>query len=153
MKNRLMSSPFLYHAEGADFKTPLDHLIKSEEGGEQAETLDLGDLKEIPRDAIVRILTVFLPNTNPTQPQYWRTAAAKLCVVAHALHIEPIGSKPLSALAEALGCTRALLSHRAVHLRDFAGLDCNAGRSSRARQVYSDTAKAVWRKRQLNNGA
>ncbi len=145
--NPLMSLLHLYQADGTDFKTPLDHLIEAEEAGEQAETLDLGDLSGIPRDAVAIILRLILPSTNPLTPQFWRTASVRLCTTAAALNIHPIGGIPLSELSKALGCTRAALSYASVNLRDFAKLSHRGGRCDAARDAYSKATREAWIRR------
>ena len=151
MATPLMSLPHLYQADGTDFKTPLDYLIESEEGAEQAETLDLGDLSGIPADAVLAILRLILPSTNPLTPQFWRTAQVRLCVIASALNVHPVGGHPLSDLARAIGCTRAALSYASVNLRDFANLGHRGGRCDAARIAYSEATKAAWTRRKQEN--
>ncbi len=130
----------------ADNRTPVEML--EPENADQSETLDLGGIANIPREAIAIILRCLLPDSeNALSQRYWASATARLCAVCHALGVDPIRQHPLSELATHVGCSRALLSIRCVTLRDFADLSHNAGRSEDARRAYSDRAKAVWKRR------
>ncbi len=131
-----------------DPRLPVDYLEPIDEN--QSETLDLGGIANIPREAIAIILRCLLPDSqNPCSRRYWESAVARLCATCHALAIDPIRQHPLSELATHVGCSRALLSIRCVTLRDFASLGHSAGRSEDARKAYSNRAKAVWKRREI----
>jgi hypothetical protein len=53
------------------------------------------------------------------------------------LKVEGVGDKTLDHIATRVGCTRALLSHFAVRIRDHAKLDHRGGKSDQARQKLS----------------
>ena len=68
---------------------------------------------------------------------------ARLIAVAHALHIPGIGERSLTGIAEEIGVTKALLSHYATQVRDFAKLDHAAGKSLEGREAYREAQ--LWR--------
>lgn len=83
-------------------------------------------------EAIGALLAVVVaPDSQQTTVQ---SALCRTVALAHVLHAPGIGEKSLTELAQALGVTRALLSSYCVRLRDFAGLDCRAGRRATARE-------------------
>jgi hypothetical protein len=130
-----------------DHKTPLDHLLEAEEL-EDHDTLDLAGLRGIPADALKVFVMFLLPtDTKPTTPAYWKQACKRLCALSYAIGIEEVRQHPLSKIASAIPCTRAMLSLLAVELRDFADLDHRAGRSDAARETYSTRARQVWNNR------
>jgi hypothetical protein len=130
-----------------DSRTPLDDLIEAEEH-EEAEQLDLAGLRGIPVDALAIMLRFLLPtDTKPTSPGYWRQVTKRAAALAYSLGIEEVRQHPLSRIAPAIPCTRAMLSLLCVELRDFASLDHRAGRSDAARETYSTRARQVWNHR------
>jgi hypothetical protein len=130
-----------------DFRTPLDDLIEAEEL-EDHDTLDLAGLRGIPVDAL-RVFVLFLlpSDSKPTSPGYWRQVTKRAAALAYSLGIEEVRKFPLSKIAPAIPCTRAMLSLLCVELRDFASLDHRAGRSDAARETYSTRARQVWNHR------
>lgn len=130
-----------------DPRTPLAALIEAEE--ERAgETLDLAGLRGIPVDALKVFVMFLLPtDTKPTSAGYWRQVTKRAAALAYSLGIEEVRKFPLSQIAPAIGCSRAMLSLLAVELRDFASLDHRAGRSDAARETYSTRARQVWNNR------
>ena len=130
-----------------DSRTPLDDLIEAEEL-EEAEQLDLAGIHGVPIDAL-RILVMFLlpSDSKPTSPGYWRQVTKRAAALAYALGLPEVRQHPLSKIAPAIPCTRAMLSLLAVELRDFANLDHRAGRSDAARETYSTRARQVWNHR------
>ncbi len=130
-----------------DHRTPLDDLIEAEEQ-EDDDCLDLAGLRGIPVDAL-KVFVMFLlpPNSKPTSASYWPKVTKRIAALAYALGIEEVRKFPLSKIAPAIPCTRAMLSLLCVELRDFASLDCRAGRSDASREVYSQRAQAVWNRR------
>lgn len=129
-----------------DNRDPLAALLEAEEE-QDGESLNLAGIAAIPADALLVLLQFMLPNGKPTSPTYWSQAAKRLCALSYALGLEEVRKFPLSKLAPALGCSRAMLSLLCCELRDFANLDHRAGRSDEARQVYSARARAVWNAR------
>jgi hypothetical protein len=130
-----------------DHRTPLDDLIEAEEH-EEAEQLDIAGIRGIPVDAL-RVFVLFLlpSDSKPTSPGYWRQVTKRAAALAYSLGIEEVRKFPLSQIAPAIGCSRAMLSLLAVELRDFAQLDHRAGRSDAARETYSTRARQVWNNR------
>ena len=139
MGSDYLSAVAIEHRTAVDFLEPEDR--------EQSETLDFTDLAAGPRDALAVFLRLILPATTPLNRGYWQNASCRLAALAHCLHVDPIGGHSLTQLAEAIGCTRSLLSLRATAIRDLGGLDAAAGRSTAARQAYSDRARSVWARR------
>jgi hypothetical protein len=130
-----------------DYRTPLDDLIEAEEQ-EDHDTLDLAGLRGIPVDALKTLVLFLLPtDSKPTSASYWPKALKRLCALSYALGVEEVRKFPLSKIAPALGCSRAMLSLLCCELRDFANLDHRAGKSDEARQTYSTRARAVWNAR------
>lgn len=128
-------------------ETPLDQLIAAEEQ-EDPDTLDLAGLRGIPADALKTLVLFLLPtDSKPTSASYWPKALKRLCALSYALGVEEVRKFPLSQIAPALGCSRAMLSLLCCELRDFANLDHRAGRSDASREVYSQRARAVWNAR------
>jgi hypothetical protein len=133
-------------ARAVDYHDPLTALIEAEEG-DTPDTLDLAGLRGIPTDALAIMLRFILPAGNPTSASYWPKALKRLCALSYALGVEEVRKFPLSKIAPALGCSRAMLSLLCCELRDFASLDCRAGRSDASREVYSQRARQVWNRR------
>jgi len=132
-----------------DPRTPLDDLIEAEEY-EDHERLDLAGLRGIPVDALKVFVMFLLPtDTKPTSPGYWRQVTKRAAALAYALGLPEVRRHPLSKIAPAVGCTRAMLSLLCVELRDFASLDHRAGRSDAARETYSTRARQVWNHRAM----
>jgi hypothetical protein len=132
-----------------DPRTPLDHLLEAEEH-EDHDTLDLAGLRGIPVDALKTLVLFLLPtDSKPTSASYWPKALKRLCALSYAIGIEEVRKFPLSKIAPALGCSRAMLSLLCCELRDFASLDHRAGRSDAARETYSTRARQVWNHRAM----
>jgi DNA-binding Xre family transcriptional regulator len=129
-----------------EHRTPLDDLIEKEERND-CDTLDMGELGQIPADALAKLCRFLIPVGNPLTPSLWRTAARRLCALSHQLQIEGVGDKSLTDLAKALGCTRSLLSLLCCEIRDEGHLQHRSGKSKQARQHYSDRAREVWNRR------
>lgn len=134
-------------ARAVDYHDPLTALIEAEEGT-APDTLDLAGLRGIPADALAIFVRFLLPpNSKPTSASYWPKVTKRIAALAYALGIEEVRKFPLSRIAPALGCSRAMLSLLCCELRDFASLDCRAGKSDASREVYSQRARAVWNRR------
>ena len=134
-------------ARAVDYHDPLTALIEAEEAQDD-ETLDLAGLRGIPSDALAIFVRFLLPpNSKPTSASYWPKVTKRIAALAYALGIEEVRKFPLSKIAPAIPCTRAMLSLLCVELRDFAQLDHRAGRSDASREVYSQRAQAVWNRR------
>ena len=134
-------------ARAVDYHDPLTALIEAEEHKDH-DTLDLAGLRGIPVDALKVFVMFLLPtDTKPTSPGYWRQVTKRAAALAYALGLPEVRQHPLSQIAPALGCSRAMLSLLCVELRDFADLDHRAGRSDAARETYSTRARQVWNHR------
>jgi len=133
--------------EGVQYITPADELMQKEEAVEEGQAIDFSEIGAIPKDALTILLRLILPSSNPLNAQYWRTVQVRLCIVASALDVHPVGGHPLSDLAKAIGCSRAALSYSAVNLRDFANLGHRGGRSDAARVAYAEATRAAWTRR------
>jgi hypothetical protein len=136
----------LHDSTAIDYRTPFDALAEMEEPDlEAAADLDVQEIGMIPLDALRIFCSFLLPKIGG--PARWRAAAARLAVLSHSLKVDGVGGTSLIKLAEELGCSRSLLSLMEVELRVFAQLDHRAGKSDAAREVYSQRAKSVWRRR------
>ena len=133
-------------SQAIETRTPLDDLIEKEERTD-CDTLDMGELGQIPADALAKLCRFLIPVGNPLTPSLWRTAARRLCALSHQLQVEGVGDKSLTDLAKALGCTRSLLSLLCCEIRDEGHLQHRSGKSKQARQHYSDRAREVWNRR------
>lgn len=131
----------------ADHRTPLDNLIDAEEYIEEEEPMWVPDVGALPLNALAVFCRMVLPEGNPLNPGFWRTATRRVAILSYAIGVENVRRLSLSDLAKPLGCSRALLSLLACELRDFGGLDHRAGRSEQSRDAYSDRAKTCWSKR------
>jgi len=120
------------------------HPIDDIEPEDDNADIDLGQLGRIDPEVLPTLLRLIMPGKSPTTPATWTTASARLAVVCHAV-LPEVRQHSLTAIADAIGCSRALLSFYACRLRDEAGLSCRAGKTARARAVYADRARAVWR--------
>jgi hypothetical protein len=58
----------------------------------------------------------------------------RLIALAHCLKVEGVADKSLENIAGRIGCTRSVLSHFCVRIRDHASLDHRGGKSDQARQ-------------------
>ena len=112
---------------------------------DEPDGIDADDLEELGRcnPEVLQILmrVVFFADLG-RGPQL-KACFARLIAVAHALHIPGIGERSLTDLAEEIGMTKALLSHYATQVRDFAKLDHAAGKSLEGREAYREAQ--LWR--------
>jgi hypothetical protein len=126
---------------------PMDYLEP------EAEDIDTDDLEKLGRcnpEVLATLMrVVFFPDLG-RGPQL-KASFARLVAVAHALHIPGVGNKSLTALAEEINVTKALLSHYTVMVRDFAKLDHAAGTSLEGREACR-TAQ-LWRYKQKKGAA
>lgn len=129
--------------EPADYGHPVDLI----EPLEQDEEIDIEGIGAIPLDAIRVILGCIVPS-KPVNSRQWRTATARLSVLCHALDVADLGGDSLTGIAEQIGVSRALLSHRSVALRDYAGMRHEV--SDAARQTYARRCAEVWDKRKFS---
>jgi hypothetical protein len=129
-------------------RTPLDDLMAKEEAA-NCDALDMGELGQIPADALAKLCRFLIPVGNTLNPSLWKTASRRLCALSHQLQVDGVGDKSLTDLAKALGCTRSLLSLLCCEIRDEGQLQHRSGKSKQARQHYSDRAREVWNRRSV----
>ena len=138
-------SPEEYTSDGI---TPADLLMQREEYTDRDAPLNIAGIGSIPIDALAIFVRILLPVAGtPTNVSYWQGAARRLAGLAHALQIEPVRQCSLKAIADALGCSRALVSLVVCELRDLGSLDARAGRLATSRENYSSSTKAIWCRR------
>ena len=104
-----------------------------------AEQIDLADLRSIPRDALLILLRYII---QPGAAKHrWRQAQIRLAILAHMIDLDGIGALSFAALAEELGCTRALLSMRSLELIDGLKIEkTRNGKRRSTRETYRKTA-------------
>jgi hypothetical protein len=136
----------------ADHNTPLHQLAKKEpwhDGDEDtdpqldpadtAEQIDLAGLRSVPRDALI-ILLRYIVQPGAAKNR-WRQAQIRLAILAHMVDLDGIGALSFAALAEELGCTRALLSMRSLELIDGLKIEkTRNGKKRSSRETYRKTA-------------
>ena len=128
----------------ADWTHPID-LIEPEE--DRDDFIDVEGLDPIPVDA-VRILLGTIVTKTPMGARDWKTATARLAVLCQALDVADLGKASLTSIAEQIGVSRALLSHRSVALRDYTGMRKQV--SDTARQTYAKRCSDVWEKKKFS---
>jgi len=129
----------------ADWQHPVDFLEPEEE--EEEEEIDIEGIGAIPLDAI-RVILGCIVTTKPTNSRHWRTSLARLASMCHALDVADLGGDSLTGIAEQIGVSRALLSHRSVALRDSCGMRHEI--SDAARQTYARRCAEVWNKKKFS---
>lgn len=137
----------IHTTEPADWTHPVD-LIEAEEE-EDHQALDVCDIGSIPPNALAVLIRFLIPSRSAGNltASNWKTVSIRIAALAHALGIEPIGSRPMVETAQAIGCSRAILSLLTIELRDFAGTGQGGGRSLEAREAYAERARRVWSRR------
>ena len=136
----------------ADHTTPLHQLARSEpwhdgdddtdrnlDPEDTAEQIDLAGLRSVPRDALLILLRYII---QPGAAKHrWRQAQIRLAILAHMVNLDGIGALSYAALAEELGCTRALLSMRSLELIDGLKIEkTRNGKRRSTRETYRKTA-------------
>lgn len=109
--------------------------------------IDLKGIKDIPPDAILILLRYIV---QPGAAKHrWRQAQIRLALLAHMVDLDGIGALSYAALAEELGCTRALLSMRSLELIDGLKIEkTRNGKRRSTRETYSKTATEAHRRAQ-----
>jgi hypothetical protein len=135
-----------------DHNTPLHQLAKKEpwhdgdnstdpqlDPADVAEDIDLAGLRSIPRAALLILLRYIV---QPGAAKHrWRQAQIRLAILAHMIDLDGIGGLSYAALAEELGCTRALLSMRSLELIDGLKIEkTRNGKRRSTRETYRRTA-------------
>ncbi len=126
---------------GGDFADPAELIDEPEAQTDNGEAdIDDGDLARLSAydGEILRALiaVLFFPKVGRKRVCI-RAGFFRLVALAHSLHAEGIGEMSLAQLAAKAGCSKALLSAYCVKFRDFASLDCRAGKTVAARAKYS----------------
>lgn len=104
-----------------------------------AENIDLAGLRSIPREALLILLRYIV---QPGAAKHrWRQAQIRLAILSHMVNLDGIGALSFAALAEELGCTRALLSLRSLELID--GLKIEKTRNGKRRSTRETYRKAA----------
>ena len=119
---------------------PIDHTHPGElidEPEDEKEDIDESELAKLGAydpELIACILRVcFFPAIGRCGVNFG-AAFHRLIALAHCLKVEGVGDKSLEYIANRVGCTRAVLSHFCVRIRDAAKLDHRSGKSDQARK-------------------
>jgi hypothetical protein len=121
---------------------PIDHthpgeLIDEPEDENDIDEDELAKLGAYDPELVACILRVcFFPAIGRCGVSFG-AAFHRLIALAHCMKVEGVGDKSLEYIANRVGCTRGVLSHYAVRIRDAAKLDHRSGKSDKARQRLS----------------
>jgi hypothetical protein len=121
----------------AEFVHPGELIDKDEEEVEGIDDDELTRLGAYDGELVACILRVcFFP---PMGRRGVNLSAAfhRLIALAHCLKVEGVADKSLENIAGRIGCTRSVLSHFCVRIRDHASLDHRSGKSAASRQKLS----------------
>jgi hypothetical protein len=114
---------------------------------DMGENIDVHGIKDIPRDALQR-LVLFLVPVDSRPAKRWRIAQLRLAVIANMVDQDGIGRLSFEDLAQELKCTRAILSYHSLKIIDGLGIDkARNGKCRRSREVYRETAIESHRRR------
>ena len=130
--DRILARSEPWHPDDEDTDRHLDP-------ADTAEQIDLAGLRSIPRDALIILLRYIV---QPGAAKHrWRQAQIRLAILAHMVNLDGIGGLSYAALAEELGCTRALLSMRSLELIDGLNIEkTRNGKRRSTRETYRRTA-------------
>jgi hypothetical protein len=129
-----------FHA--IDWNDPSQQAVANEEIGDD-ETIDVADLKSVPREALRIILRFLIPAAGLPRRK-WRVAQLRLATLAHLADVDDIGGQTLTEIAEELQCTRALVSLYHVRMLKTLNIpESRGGKSMASRAVYSQSASAA----------
>jgi hypothetical protein len=129
-----------FHA--IDWNDPSQQAMANEDLADD-ETIDVADLKSVPREALKILLRFLIPAAGLPRRK-WRVAQLRLATLAYLADVDDIGGQTLTEIAEELQCTRALLS--LYHVRMLKSLkipESRGGKSKASRAVYSKAATAA----------
>jgi hypothetical protein len=119
------------------FVHPGDSIDEPEEDATDIDEDELTRLGAYDGELVACILRVcFFPSMGRRGINL-SAAFHRLIALAHCLKIEGVGDKSLENIAKRVGCTRSVLSHFCVRIRDAAALDHRSGKSDQARQRLS----------------
>ena len=130
--DRILARSEAWHEDDKDTDKHLDP-------EDTAEEIDLAGLRSIPREALLILLRYIVKPA--AAKNRWRQAQIRLAILAHMVDLDGIGALSFAALAEELGCTRALLSMRSLELIDGLSIDkTRNGKKRESRETYRKTA-------------
>jgi hypothetical protein len=125
-----------------EFVHPADSIDEPEEEETGIDDDELTRLGAYDPELIGTILRVcFFPSMGRRGVNL-SAAFHRLIALAHCLKIEGVGDRSLENIAVRIGCTRSVLSHFCVRIRDAASLDHRSGKSAASRQKLS--AAHLW---------
>jgi hypothetical protein len=134
--DRVAAGKEALHEDDVDFDADLAPYDKG-------ETIDVTGIREIPRDALQRLVLFLIP-TNSHPAKRWRIAQLRLAIVAQMVDADGIGTQSFEDLAQELKCTRAILSYHSLKMIDAIGIDkLRNGKPRRTREIYRESAIAV----------
>ena len=121
----------------SEFVHPCELIDEPEAGSTDIDESELAKLGAFDPELVANILRIcFFPGVGKRGVNF-PAAFHRLLALAHCLKVEGVGDKTLDHIATRVGCTRALLSHFAVRIRDHAKLDHRGGKSDEARRRLS----------------
>jgi hypothetical protein len=119
-----------------DFTHPAE-LIDEPEDENGIDESELAKLGAFDPELVGTILRVCFFPAIGSRGVNFSAAFHRLIALAHCLKVEGVGDKSLEHIANRVGCTRAVLSHFCVRIRDTAKLDHRSGKSDKARKRLS----------------
>jgi hypothetical protein len=126
----------------AEFVHPADPLDEPEDDENDIDESELAKLGAFDGELVACIMRIlFFPGIG-SKGVNLKAAFHRMLALAHCLHVEGVGNKSLEHIATRAGCTRALLSHFVIRIRDHAKLDHRGGKSDEARRRLS--AAHLW---------
>jgi hypothetical protein len=126
----------------AEFVHPADLLDEPEDGATDIDESELAKLGCYDGELVACILRVCFFPAMGRRGVNLSAAFHRLIALAHCLKIEGVGDRSLENIAVRIGCTRSVLSHFCVRIRDAAALDHRGGKSDQARRKLS--AARLW---------
>lgn len=107
---------------------------------DDGETLELGGISDIPKDAMRRLVLYLIPS-HSSPAKRWRIAQLRLAIVAQMVDADGIGKQSFEDLSKELNCTRAILSYHALRMIDALGIEkLRNGKPRRTREIYRQSA-------------
>jgi hypothetical protein len=119
------------------FVHPADLLDEPEDDENDIDESELAKLGAYDGELVACILRVCFFPAMGRRGVNLSAAFHRLIAIAHCLKVEGVGDKSLEHIAKRVGCTRSVLSHFCVKIRDHAKLDHRSGKSDAARQKLS----------------
>jgi hypothetical protein len=119
------------------FVHPADLLDEPEDDENDIDESELARLGAYDPELIGTVLRVCFFPAMGRRGVNLSAAFHRLIALAHCLKIEGVGDRSLENIAVRIGCTRSVLSHYTVRIRDAAKLDHRSGKSDASRQKLS----------------